>query len=350
MTPPKPKLQNVAERAQVSLATASQVMRGTGRISEETRKKVLKAARELNYVPDGRAASMRSGERREIGLLIHQIANPFNAEVIGGVSELLEGEGYLVSILDSQDDPAREHRCIEAFIRNTRGGLLWVPAAGTPRRTVELLTTHRMPTVTFLRDAPHGNFDHVGIENAAATSLATHYLADLGHRHIAYFGGDDEGQVRRERIAGYRAALAERRLAPPVVWPCHDRKIAALDAAMALREQHPEVTAMVCNGDQVAIGACMALARMGLCAGQDVSVIGFDDIADAAIATPPLTTMSVSPARLGRKLARVLLDRIRDPDMPIASVNVRPQLVVRASTGPAPTLRQAPAATDRAKT
>lgn len=221
-----------------------------------------------------------------------------------------------------------------AFIRNMRGGLLWVPATGTRRRTVELLTTYRMPTVTFLRDAPHGRFDHVGIENAAATSLATHYLADLGHKHIAYFGGDDEGQVRKERIAGYRAALAERRLVPPIVWPCHDRKIAALDAAMALRAHHPEVTAIVCKGDKVAIGACMALARMGLLGGRDMSVVGFDDIADAAIATPPLTTMSVSPERLGRKLARVLLDRINDPEMPLASVNVRPQLVVRASTGP----------------
>ncbi|MDH3262602.1 MAG: LacI family transcriptional regulator, partial [Paracoccaceae bacterium] len=86
----KPKLETVAREAGVSPATVSQVMRGAGRISEETRKKVLRAAARLNYVPDGRAAAMRSGKTREIGLLIHRIANPFNAEVISGVSDMLE--------------------------------------------------------------------------------------------------------------------------------------------------------------------------------------------------------------------------------------------------------------------
>ena len=137
---PKPKLQTVAAAAGVSLATASQVLRGTGRISEDTRKRVLLAAQRLNYVADGRAASMRSGENREIGLVIHRIANPFNAEVISGVADLLDQEGYLVSVLDSRDDPARETRNLEAFIRSARGGVLWVPTAEMQPRTIELRT------------------------------------------------------------------------------------------------------------------------------------------------------------------------------------------------------------------
>ena len=127
----KPKLAHVAQEAGVSVATASQVLRGAGRISEATRKKVLAAAERLHYVRDGRAASMRSGENREIGFAIHQIANPFNAEVISGVSDLLESEGYLVSVLDSNDDTDRQRRNLEAFIRSSRGGLLWVPAQDT---------------------------------------------------------------------------------------------------------------------------------------------------------------------------------------------------------------------------
>ena len=329
----RPKLQTVATEAGVSLATVSQVMRGTGRISEDTRKKVLKAAEKLNYVPDGRAASMRSGQNREIGLVIHQISNPFYAEVISGVSDLLESEGYLVSVLDSRDDPVKEAGNLEAFLRSGRGGLLWVPAEGVHDRSFELLKTHGLPTVTFLRRAPQIDCDHLGLENTAATAQATQYLADLGHRDIAFFGGTGAGQVHLERIAGYEAVMRERDLATPIIWDCRDDKLSGLDAAIALRKAHPQVTALVCNGDMVALGACLALQRLGFVPGKEMSIIGFDDIADAAVATPPLTTLAVSPSQLGRKLARVLIDRIKEPDMPTVTVTVPAKLVVRGTTG-----------------
>ena len=331
----RPKLETVAREAGVSVATASQVMRGAGRISEKTRKLVLEAARKLHYVPDGRAASMRSGNSHEIGFTIHQIANPFNAEVISGVSDLLEAEGYLVSVLDSQDDPERQRRQLETFIRSSRGGLLWVPADNTPQTTLDLLRVHRTPAVTFLRRAGENEFDHVGIENAPAMKAATRHLADLGHRRIAFLGGLADVQVRNERIAGYRAALSELGLHPAIVWPSPDDKQSGLSAMMDLRAAHPDVTGVVCNGDMVALGACLALARLGLEPGKDISVVGFDDIRDAAVATPALTTMAVSPYLLGQRLARVLLERIRTPDLPTVSSTVSAELIVRGTTGPA---------------
>lgn len=332
--PEKPKLETVAKAAGVSTATASQVMRGTGRISEATRKKVLATARQLHYVTDGRAASMRSGENREIGFAIHQIANPFNAEVISGVSDCLESEGYLVSVLDSRDDTERQRRNLEAFIRSSRGGLLWVPAENTEDSTFDLLAAHGLSTVTFLRRSGAGRFDHVGIENSAATAKATQYLASLGHRHIAYFGGVAKAGVRSERIAGYEQTLAEYNLGAPIVWDCFDDKVTGLNALKELHTAHPEVTALVCNGDMVAIGACLGISQLGMHPGREMSVIGFDDIQDAAVATPPLTTMAVSPYQMGRKLARVVLDRINDPEMP-KSVSLMPaELVVRETTGP----------------
>lgn len=332
----KPKLETVAREAGVSTATVSQALRGTGRISEQTRKKVMAAAAKLHYVPDGRAAAMRSGERREIGLVIHAIANPFNAEVTSGVSDLLESEGYLLSILDSQDDSTRERRNLEAFIRSSRGGLLWVPAKDSPPATCALLAAHRMPTVTFLRPARSGVFDHVGIRNARATAAATRYLADLGHRHIAYFGGASHSVVRDERIEGYLQVMQERALGPGLIWDTADDKLSGRDEMRALRAAHPEITAIVCNGDMVALGASLAVQGDGLVPGRDVSIIGFDDIQDAAIATPPLTTMAVSPYQIGRKLARALLDRLREPDAPPSTLLFPATLTVRATTGTPP--------------
>lgn len=334
--PQKPKLETVAKRAGVSLATASQVMRGVGRISEATRKKVQKAAQDLHYLPDGRAAAMRSGQNREIGFVINQIANPFNAEVISGVSDLLEAEGYLLSVLDARDDADRQRRQIEAFIRGGRGGLLWVPALGAGPCTLGLLARQKIPTVTFLRQPAGGEvaLDHLGIRNAEATALAAAHLCDLGHQNIAYLGGREMTDVRRDRIEGCRRVLDRRGLAPPVLWDCLDTKPAGFAAMSALLRRHPDVTAVICNGDMVALGACLALPRLGLVAGRDVSVTGFDDIPDAALAHPPLTTLSVSPYQLGRRLARMLLERIAEPEMPVALSEIPARLIARDTTGP----------------
>lgn len=335
MSAVKPTLASVAKEAGVSVPTVSQVMRGTGRISEETRQKVLEAAAKQRYVPDSRAASMRSGENREIGLVINQISNPFNAEVVSGAVSLLESEGYMVSILDPRDDQVRQGRQLEAFIRHGRGGLLWVPAVDTPPETFDLLRTHGIPTVTFLRRVSR-NCDHVGIRNAEATAIATAYLADLGHRRIAYLGGSLMTSVRQERIEGYEAVLAQRGLGPAIIWPSGDNKRAGMDAMDALLAAHPDVTAVVCNGDMVALGACYGLIRSGIQPGQGVSVIGFDDIEDASVAVPALTTMAVRPNKLGQKLAQILLDRIRTPDMPVMVSDVSAELIVRETTGAPP--------------
>lgn len=317
----------------MSIPTVSQVLRGTGRISEKTREKVLKATKKLHYVPDSRAASIRSGENREIGFVINQLLNPFNAEVVSGVVALLEAEGYLVSILDTRDDAIRQGHQLEAFIRNGRGGLLWVPATDTPQETFDMLRAQRTPTVTFMRPSGH-EFDHLGIRDADATAAATTYLLDLGHKHIAFLGGTDLASVRRARIAGFQNTMASRGLNGDVVWPCEDNKRGGMDAFFALKKHHPEVTAVVCIGDMVALGACLALIRMGLRPGVDVSVMGFDNIDDAALATPSLSTMAISPRQMGAQLAHLLLERIRDPDLPIRYAEVSAELIIRETTGP----------------
>ncbi|WP_170367270.1 LacI family DNA-binding transcriptional regulator [Ruegeria arenilitoris] len=331
--PAKPTLASVAKAAGVSIPTVSQVMRGTGRISEQTRKKVLQAAEALHYVTDSRAASMRSGENREIGFVLNQFANPFNAEVVSGAVELLEAEGYLVSILDTRDDADRQGKQLRDFIRNGRGGLLWVPALETTSETLQLLRTHGLPTVTFLRHVSP-DFDHVGIRNAEATATATNHLAELGHRHIAFFGGIGMNPVRKQRIAGYERTLQDLSLGPPIIWPSPDTKRAGMQEMLKLHDAHPEVTAVVCNGDMVALGACFGLMRAGLQPGRDVSIVGFDDTEDASVAIPALSTMAVSPKRLGRKLARTLLDRIKDPDMPVIVSEVSARFIARETTGP----------------
>ena len=328
-------LKTLAKASGVSVATASQVIRGVGRISEHTRKRVLSTAEKMNYIPDGRAISMRSGERPEIGMIIQELANPFNAEVVSGVSDCLERHGYFVSVLDSRNDIERQKRNIKAFIRSARGGLIWVPAHNTPSKTIDLLRNHSIPTITFLRQIKGADFDHIGIKNTEGTEMATEYLIKLGHTKIAYFGGNLNSDVRKDRAEGYELSLKKYGLDWKVIWTSEDTKQSGVERFHDLISEHPDVTALVCNGDMVALGACLALQSKNLQPGKDISVIGFDNVMDAKLVTPSLTTMEVKPYNLGLILAETILRRINEKDHPQITYFNNPELIVRDSTGPA---------------
>ena len=327
-------LKTLAKASGVSVATASQVIRGVGRISEHTRKRVLSTAEKMNYIPDGRAISMRSGERPEIGMIIQELANPFNAEVVSGVSDYLESHGYFVSVLDARNDIERQKRNIEAFIRSARGGLIWVPAHNTPLKTVELLRNYSIPTITFLRQIKGADFDHVGIKNTEGTEIATDYLINLGHTKIAYFGGDTNSDVRQDRAQGYELSLKKHSISWKVIWASEDTKQSGVERLHDLLSAHPDVTALVCNGDMVALGACLALQSKGLQPGKDVSVIGFDNVMDAKLVTPSLTTMAVNPYKMGRILAETILKRINETERQQITYFNDPELIIRNSVGP----------------
>lgn len=322
----------VAQEAGVSTSTVSQVLSGSGRISTKTREKVLEAARRVNYQRDNLAAALRSKQFKEIGLLIRQIANPFNAEVIAGVTSLLETRGYLVFVLDTWDDTNRQERYLDTLLGGARGGLLWVPTLGTDEAVISHVVAQNIPTVTFLRPLPGGHFDHVGIENSAGTREATESLISLGHRNIAFLGGIGEVNVRMERIAGYSSAMKDQSAGEPVIWPCEETKRGGAEGVAQLLSHRPDITAIVCNGDVVAMGATLGLARVGKSAGKDISIVGFDGTEEAELWTPALSTVTVDTFGLGETLAQTLLDRIAEPDSPKRLINVPVKLVLREST------------------
>jgi LacI family transcriptional regulator len=158
-------------------------------------------------------------------------------------------------------------------------------------------------------------------------------VIQLGHRKIAYFGGVGQTYVRQERMRGYCEAISEHDLEPPIIWDCEDTKLAASEAMVKLLQAHPDITAIMCNGDRVALGACLSLVHQNKIAGRDISVIGIDDITDAALASPPLSTMAVSPTELGRQLGRVMINRINYPEQQQVYVDITAELVIRQTTG-----------------
>ncbi len=330
-------IHTIAAKAGVSTSTVSQVLRRTGRISEETRRLVMRVAKEENYVLDRRASAMRSGVSRDVGLLIQNIRNPLNAEVIVGLNDRLEQAGFLTFVLDTLDDLERQDRFLQTLISGKVGGLLWVPADKTSEETVDWVRKTGTKTITLLRPAPGFQFDHVGVDFAEGTAMATRHLIELGHRNIAFLGGFADNVTTRRRISGYLGALLDVPGAQPIIRDCPENKTIAAEKAFELMKAHPELTGIVCNCDVNAAGVTLGLQQMGLVPGRDVSVIGFDGIEDSALWTPALSTISVDPQGLGRQLAEVLIDRHETPETPVRSINMPMHLVPRASSGPVPT-------------
>jgi|TARA_B110000211_G_scaffold234284_1_gene303303 LacI family transcriptional regulator len=328
----KPNLHSVAKDAGVSISTVSQVMRNVGRISEATRKKIKLSAKKLNYITDQRASSLRTGKINQVGLVLYNLSNPFNSEVINGVSDYLDTHGYLVSILDSKGSQDRQQRNLTSFIGNGKAGIIWVPTRNTPQSTINFLIDQKIPLVTFLRPVEFDSFDHVGINNFKATFEATEHLINLGHKNIIYLGGSNASPVHMSRVEGFEEAYKTKWQSKPVIWDSgHDKK-SSLDATLLLFSKFPETTALVCDGDTVALGAMIALNTLNLTPGKEVSIIGFDDIIEASISMPPLTTLSLAPYQLGQKVAQVLIERIQQPDLPRTIVTIDAKLVIRETT------------------
>jgi LacI family transcriptional regulator len=267
-------------------------------------------------------------------MIIHQIANPFNAEVVSGLSDLLDRNNYLLSVLDSRDEIDRQQRNLEAFIRSSRGGLIWVPAHDTPKETIDMVKAYEIPTITFLREVGHANFDHIGIHNLEAVKNATQYLIDYGHKKIAFLGGWQNSSVRQERVLGYKMSLEANDIAWSAIIDSDENKRSGKEAMENLLTRHPDVSGVICNGDMVALGGCYALQERDIVPGREISIIGFDDVADASFATPSLTTIQSQPYKLGQLLAKTIMDRIENPETPICTVLTDANLVKRLTTGP----------------
>ncbi|MER8608081.1 LacI family DNA-binding transcriptional regulator [Mesorhizobium sp. M1233] len=325
---------DVAKKAGVSVASASQALRGAGRISVGTRESIKAAAQALNYVPNKHATSLRSGMTREIGLLVQDVSNPFNAELTAGVASVFEETSHLIYLLDAVENVDRQQRLIESIVQSGVCGLLWHPARATPETTVDFVKEAQLPTVTALRSFPGEPFDHVGVNDFQSSQDAARHLISRGHRHVGFLGGQEGVLDRSTQFAGYISALYEAGIEVDRDYcePCATDKRSARNAMLNLLNRAPQLTSVMCYNDVVAFGAMFALASEGKVVGKDFAVVGCDDIADAALSIPSLTTVAVSPYKVGIELARALLVRLDEPERDHRSLILGTSVVVRDST------------------
>ena len=307
-------LMDVARHCGVSRATVSLVLNDSPLVAAKTRDRVRQAMTELGYVYNRAAASLRTQHSDAIGVVLTNITNPYFAEFATGLQDVLTSSETVPLLAVSNEDRDLQYRLIKSLVERNVDGIVLVPARGTtPDDLPNLLGT---PLVLLARRLPGMDVDYVGAQNRDGGYAAAEHLYSHGCRRIAFVGGFTDSSAREERASGVAAFLNDHGLTlgadHSVV--CEPARPQAREAAMGLLTKNhgldgPNVDGIVCFSDVVAFGVLDAIADTGRSIGSEVRVIGFDDVHDAGLNRPSLSSVAVPARETGRRAAQLVLER-----------------------------------------
>lgn len=321
-----PTVHDVARRAGVSIATVSRVFGRPDAVAAPTRERVRDAADALGYTPNTTARALQRGRTGYLGLLVHDLANPFYATIAKAAQLEARRHGLSLFCADHGDRPAEELELAREMGRHVDGLLLY---PGRPAE--EVAAADLGPTVVL--DSPVAGCSTVLMSTKDGIDQAVDHLAALGHSGLTYVDAAPTTMfTSADRRRNVESACARARMGLTVVGPfspTFGSGVRAADLAVAQGS-----TALVAFSDQMALGVVRRLTERGVRVGADVSVVGVDDIWIAAQVTPALTTVRMPCAEAGTAAARLLVRRI-EHDAPPSGVVLPTELIVRSSTGPA---------------
>jgi LacI family transcriptional regulator len=329
----RPTITDVAARAGVSKSTVSLVLQGSPQVRAETANLVRDAMRELGYVYNRAAATLRGSSVGLVGLVINDLRNPFFTEFAASLQMALAAAGYATVISNSDENTALQAKLMGSMIEHGVDAVVICPAHGEAGATFDPLARAGIPTLQVLRkmDERTDLFPFSSFDYAHGSAEATRHLIGLGARRIAFVGGQDERSITQERMAGYSAALAEAGM-EPLRLPGRTSRAFGLEAAGRIRAEHPDCDAALCFNDLVALGMLAGLAREGVVVGSDMRLIGFDDIEECALSWPQLSSVSCDIAVFARDTAAALLGWLSDGQIPPPEQRAAVHLVPRASS------------------
>jgi len=330
---------DIARASGVSRSTVSLVLRGSPLVHAQTRARVEAELKRQRYVYNRGAANLRRRTSSGIGLVINDLSNPFFAEFAAGVDQALGEQGYVTLLGSTGESPQRQQAVLESLLEHTTAGVILSPAEGSTAEGLRAALSAHTHVLLFNRELDGADdWDFLALDNEYGARIATEHLIAFGHQRIAFFGGHANSSSCRQRRAGYRQAMAAAGLPIAEQWLVEtaSTRLDAAARAGALFVDAPHPTAAVCYNDTVALGLMLGLTARGIQPGRGFSVTGFDDIAEAAATTPPLTTLAVEPRERGRQAVQLLLERMRTPGAPPMRTVAPVQLSVRESSAAPP--------------
>ncbi len=323
-------LDMVAQAAGVSPSTVSRILNGTATVSPAKQQAVDAAIARLGFRPNPVARGLAGGRTLSIGVVTQTISSPFYGEALHGIEDCLEQKGYIPLFVSGHWHEAEERKAIEALLSRRVDGLIVL--AGRIANPALQAYAKVVPMVVVGRDLKGPQLFSFGFDNLAGGLLATRHLLDCGHQRIAFIAGDRAHEDAREREAGYRQALQHAGIAfdPALVVQGDFTESGGLRAVNQLLDSRVPFSAIFAANDQSAIGAALGLYRRQMRVPDDVSLVGFDDVAPAKYSIPPLTTVRQSVYEMGSQAAAAVLALLGGSAPEVALP--QPQLVPREST------------------
>jgi LacI family transcriptional regulator len=316
---------DVARAAGVSRTTVSYVLSNDESVSipDETRERVRDVIRALDYTPNRAAQRLRAQKTYTIAGIIEDITNPFHPALERGIQDVAEQHGYDLIMYNTDADPAKERKALDAALRNRVDGVIGSFSAIGMDDFAPLLAAE-IPMVWLTGQAPLRSIDGldvVYVDNVLAAHAAVSYLVGKGHARIAMLAG--RGHPQQDRLIGYRQALEDHGITFRDDYVqgqrfSIDEGRRAMQVLLALE---PRPTAVFGASDLLAVGAILAIKEVGLRTPVDIAVVGFDNVLVAEVVSPPLTTIAQNQADLGHRCGELLVERIRG--LALCEVRVR---------------------------
>jgi LacI family transcriptional regulator len=334
-------VKEVAARAGVSASTVSNVFLGRVPVRDQTKRRVLAAARRLGYQPHGLAQALRRGRTRTLGLCVPHITNPTIAAIVAGAGRAAQQAGYAVSVCAIENDPALQETYLDLLARERVAAVISQPASAdaAPYRALQRAGA----ALVFVDRCPSGlDADFLTPDYRRATAQAVEHLLATGRRRVALVAGPRWIDSTRERIAGWEAAHAARAVpAPDDLLLTPERRgrhgVAGALAQALRRPRGARPDAVVAGSADVTLAVLAFLDDLGIAIPAGVALVGTGDLPFARLAAPPLSMIEVDGAALGRHAVEMALDRMREADdgaapAPPRTVVVPARFVVRASS------------------
>lgn len=336
-------IKEVAREAGVSVASVSRALNGQPGVGAETRRRIELLARELGYAPDSRAQALVTGQVPFVGLVVPDIANPFYPEVARGAEEALLERDHSLLLVNTDWQPRRLERALELLAsRHVAGLLVSVPVNGVLRRpdwghlqSAIVVVGQEVPRVRG-RAGRELRPPVVDVDDRHGASLVGEHLAGLGWRRLAFLAGPEQDRTARARLAGLRRGLERAGASRALRDVRHgDWTVSSgYEAGRALLSRaRGAPDAIFAANDLIALGVARAAAEHGRRLGQDLALVGYDDIEPVRFLDVPITSVAQPKRQLGQQAARLLLARLAGEPLPARRLRLRPELVIRSSCG-----------------
>lgn len=305
------KIHDVAKRANVSIATVSRVLNSSDhKVSAKTAEKVRRAVEELDYRPNAVARALQINKTMTVGVIIPDISNHYYAEIVRGIQEEADKEGYNIILQNTDRSQKRIVRSINLLREKVVDGIIFSGGIINGYEPLSVLQEFRERVVVIGRHDV--NFPAVMVDNISGASQAVQHLIDLGHTRIGFIGWANSSTTATDRLSGYKSALAQNR--------CRFDEDLVREGTLTPRSGYNEAkkllsgqkapTAIFAANDQMAFGVIHAAMEFGLKVPEDLAVVGFDDIPMSSFFVPPLTTVRIPMCLLGTSSMRALINLI----------------------------------------